>query len=156
MGQTGKNPFEPPRSEIRSDRPVLDRNVFARARGRTWALIALLSLQLSMELLALVVSMRIGIRAALVALVIQVAPPAAAIVYLLRKSPNDIAFAMLCRALFGNLNGSATPPINHIEQPVTGRINATDAAELRGITANTLTSSALPGSPSHHSLADFF
>ena len=43
---------------------------------------------------------------------------------------------------------------NTRRKPVTGRMNATDAAELRG-TANTLTSFALPGSPPHHSLADF-
>ncbi len=116
MGPTKENPFEPPRSEIRSDRPVLDLTVFERARGRTWTLIALLSIQLSVELLALVVSMKIGIRAALVALVIQVAPPAAAIVYLLRKSPNGLAFTMLCGPLFGNLSSSATRPLNYIAQ----------------------------------------
>jgi uncharacterized membrane protein len=115
MDQPERNPFEPPSSEIRSDRPLLDRTMFERARVRTWTLIGLLSVQLVLELVALVSSVAIGIWAALFVLVIRVAPPAAAIACLRKKSPNGIALVMVSAVIFGSLN-RGTSPIHIVAQ----------------------------------------
>lgn len=118
--EPARNPFQSPGSEIGSDRPVLDHAALERAPVRRWALIAILAAQLAVGLLGLVaVTLTgLGIPALLVAAVIQVAPYAGAIVYLVRKSPNGLGFAILCGALFSNLNGNATAPLGLIAQLV--------------------------------------
>jgi hypothetical protein len=102
MAQPDRNPFEPPRSEVLEELPSLD--VFG---WRRWALVGFLSLQLFFGVLATLVG-EYRVVALAVSILLNVAPPAAAIWNLLRRKPIGIALSLVSASLMQNLSSGVS------------------------------------------------